>query len=182
MYPPAHTHDLSQRTDAHTWVNNGDVINRDSVLKEAHSASCTLLWRKQGWPILVFGSTATQDPTEQGCFPTNNSTRNCTSLKMFLTHFCAKSMIPPHHELRPRHRAHAWRGAAAGQGPPSWRVAALPIMEGSRAAADPPPPLGTTARAGHDLCLPLAVGRVPLAAAAPGGTVGPSGSPPGRQA
>lgn len=118
--PPGSTHDLSKRTDARTLVNNGDVSNEESVLTKAHSASCPLLWRKHGWPILVCGSTAPQGQIEHGCCPTNNRTRNCTSLKIFLTHFCAKSMIPPPHALRPRQRAHAWLGGAAeGQGPPA---------------------------------------------------------------
>ena len=47
--------------------------------------------------------------------------------------------------------------------------AALPPVWGSRAAADPPTPLGTTARAGRDLCLPIPVVRVSLSVAATGG-------------
>lgn len=52
---------------------------------------------------------------------------------------------------------------------PRHEKAALPTVWGSRAAADPPTPLGTTALAGCDLFLPMSVVRVPLAAAATGG-------------
>ena len=56
--------------------------------------------------------------------------------------------------------------------------AALPTVWGSRDAADPPPPLGTAARASCVLSLPLSVLRVPLSAAATGGAIEPFGALP----
>jgi hypothetical protein len=66
-------------------------------------------------------------------------------------------MIPSYYELLPMQRAHACLAAQTRGQDHRPEKAARPLVGGHRAAADPPTPLGTAARAGLDLCLPRSV-------------------------